>query len=107
MDFASFLLGLHNLTRWLIILAGIIALVTMFTGLGGRRFGPGDRRAGLIYTIVLDVQLLIGLALYGVSPFMKGLMQNMGEAMSDSGARFFLVEQIGRASCRERLQLSV
>ncbi|HLR47255.1 MAG TPA: hypothetical protein VK092_08840 [Deinococcales bacterium] len=92
MDFASFLLGLHNLTRWLIILAGIIALVTMFTGLGGRRFGPGDRRAGLIYTIVLDVQLLIGLVLYGVSPFMKGLMQNMGEAMSDSGARFFLVE---------------
>lgn len=93
MDFAAFLLGLHNLTRWLIILAGILALVTMFGGLGGgRRFGPGERRAGLIYTIVLDVQLLIGLVLYGISPFMQGLMQNMSGAMSDSRARFFLVE---------------
>lgn len=92
MDFASFLLGLHNLTRWLIILTGVLALVTMFSGLGGRRFGPGDRRAGLIYTIVLDVQLLIGLVLYGVSPFMQGLMRDMGGAMADSRARFFLVE---------------
>lgn len=92
MDFYSFLTGLHNLTRWLVVLAGIIALVTMFSGLSGRKFGPGDRRAGLIYTMVLDIQLVIGLVLYFVSPLIQAGLQNMGAAMSDSALRFFLVE---------------
>ncbi len=92
MDFHSFLTGLHNLTRWLVVLAGLLALFTMLSGLSGRKFGPGDRRAGLIYTIVLDVQLLLGLLLFFVSPYIQAGMQNMGSAMSDSTLRFFMVE---------------
>ena len=92
MDFHSFLTGLHNLTRWLVVLAGLLALVTMVTGLSGRKFGPGDRRAGLIYTIVLDLQLVIGLLLYFISPLIQAGMQDMGAAMSNPDLRFFLVE---------------
>ena len=92
MDFHIFLTGLHNLTRWLVVLAGIFALFTMLSGLTGRKFGAGDKRSGLIYTAVLDLQLLIGLILFFVSPITSGAMQNMGEAMANSDLRFFLVE---------------
>lgn len=93
MDFYIFLTGLHNLVRWLVVIAGVLALVVMLTGIfGGRRFGPGDRRAGLIYTAVIDVQLLVGLLLLFISPITSGAMQNMGVAMSDPVMRFFLVE---------------
>ena len=92
MDFHIFLTGLHNLVRWLVIIAGVLAFVVMITGLSGRRFGPGDKRAGLIYTAVIDLQLLLGLLLFFVSPLTRGAMQNMGVAMGDSVMRFFLVE---------------
>lgn len=92
MDFHLFLTGLHNLVRWFVLIAGVLAFVVMITGLSGRRFGPGDRRAGLIFTAVLDLQLLVGLILFFVSPITSGAMQNMGAAMSDAFMRFFLVE---------------
>lgn len=92
MDFHLFLTGLHNLVRWLVLIAGVLAFVVMITGLSGRRFGPGDRRAGLIYTAVIDLQLLVGLILFFVSPITSGAMQNMGEAMSNTAMRFYLVE---------------
>lgn len=92
MDFHIFLTGLHNLVRWLVIIAGVLAFVVMITGLSGRRFGPGDKRAGLIYTAVIDLQLLLGLILFFVSPITSGAMQNMGVAMGDAVLRFFLVE---------------
>lgn len=93
MDFYVFLTGFHNLLRWLVVIGGVLAFAVMLTGLlGGRRFGPGDRRAGLIYTAVIDLQLLVGLLLFFVSPLTSGAMQNMGVAMGDSVLRFFLVE---------------
>lgn len=93
MDFSVFLTGLHNLVRWLVVIAGLLAFVTMLTGLtGGRRFGAGDRRAGLIFQIVMDIQLLVGIVLFGVSPLIRAGMQNMSAAMGDSQLRFFFME---------------
>lgn len=95
MTFADFLTGLHNLLRWLVLLGGVLALVAMISGLSGRRFGPGDRRAGLIYTILLDVQLVLGLLLmwFGdtVGPVLRN-MGSMGDVMSNSALRQIVVE---------------
>ncbi len=89
----EFMLGLHNLFRWLVLLAGIYAIFAMVRGLAGSaRFTDGDRRAGLIYTTVLDVQFVIGLIVYFISPLVRGAMQNMADAMSVPEVRFFAAE---------------
>src|SRR5690625_1843405 len=95
MSFSDFLVGLHNLLRWFVLLGGILALFTMLSGLGGRRFGPGDRRAGLLYTIALGVQRLVGLVLLWISPLTGPLLRDMslmGDAMSNPDMRFFIAE---------------
>lgn len=90
------LLGLHNITRWLVLIVGILAIVRAFMGWSGKRPWTGlDNSAGLFFTISMDVQLLLGLLLYGVfSPITTGAFADFGAAMSNPDARFWLVEHI-------------
>jgi hypothetical protein len=56
------------------------------------RHGAGSK-AGLWFTILLDVQLLVGLALYlFISPNTTAAMHDFGAAMHTPATRFFLVE---------------
>ncbi len=91
-----FLLSLHNILRWVVVLAGVVAIVRAFIGLSGKRpFTALDNRLSLAFTISLDVQVLLGLLLYGVfSPLTTGAFANFGAAMGDSDLRFWLVEHI-------------
>lgn len=91
-----FLLSLHNILRWVVVLAGVVAIVRAFIGLSGKRpFTALDNRLSLAFTISLDVQVLLGLLLYGVfSPLTTGAFTNFGAAMGDSDLRFWLVEHI-------------
>jgi len=88
------LLVAHNLIRWLVLIAGIIALVSAFGGWSGRKpMTAGVRRWGALFVATLDLQLLIGLILYFVaSPITKAAFQNMAVAMKDHEMRFFTVE---------------
>lgn len=92
MDFHGFVTGLHNLTRWFVVIAAIYALFTMFSGVSGRKFGPSDRRAGLIYTSLLDLQLLLGLILIFLNPALRAGLQDFGSVMSDAYLRRYIVE---------------
>jgi hypothetical protein len=91
-----FLLSLHNILRWVVVLAGVVAIVRAFIGLSGKRpFTSLDNRLSLAFTISMDVQVLLGLLLYGVfSPLTTGAFANFGAAMADSDLRFWLVEHI-------------
>ena len=52
-------------------------------------------RWGLIFMIALDLQLLLGLALYfALSPNTTAMFGNFGAAMRDPVARFWAVEHI-------------
>jgi len=85
------LLDIHSVMRWLIVIAGIFVLYRSGRGWFGRRAWTEDeRRWGTIFTILLDIQLVLGLLLYFVfSPFTtSGFSQGMGDPVS----RFFLVE---------------
>ncbi|MER3444472.1 MAG: hypothetical protein C4333_10285 [Meiothermus sp.] len=85
-------LTLHNLTRWLVL---GVALVLIFRSVQGLRQGGYvllDRRLGMAYTGLLDLQLLLGLILFAVSPFIRGLTANASAAMQSSSSRFFLAE---------------
>ena len=91
----SIVLALHSWLRWLALLAGLAAT---FTALGDNATppakGPADRW-GLILTIALDTQLLLGLLLYFVlSPTMEAIRGDFGLAMKDPVARFWAVEHL-------------
>lgn len=89
------ILFLHNITRWVVLLAALWALIQMYRGWFGRTaWTDGDSQASRIFTISLDVQFLIGLILYIVSPLTQSAMQDFGAAMGNSDLRFFAVEHI-------------
>ncbi|MCS7039008.1 MAG: hypothetical protein RMN24_10315 [Anaerolineae bacterium] len=87
-------LALHNLLRWLVIIAAIIVLVRTLRGLRSRRpWTALDDRMGQLYTVSMDIQLLVGLVLFFVlSPLTRMALTNMAAAMSDATMRFFVVE---------------
>jgi Na+-driven multidrug efflux pump len=90
----SFVLTLHNILRWLVLILGVIAIVRAYIGwFGNREWSNLDDNLGRGFTISLDLQFLLGLLLYiFLSPITTNAFANMSAAMSDSGTRFFLVE---------------
>jgi hypothetical protein len=89
-------LVLHSLLRWLVLVAGLLAVVRALTGLfGPRPWTPTDDRAGRLFTIALDVQVAIGLLLYGaLSPVTRGAFEDLGAAMRNSTLRYWAVEHV-------------
>lgn len=90
------LLHTHNLFRWLVLIAMLIALIFAFSGWFARKkWTRKDNLAGLILTIFMDIQLVIGLVLYFfVSPVTKSAFADFGAAMKNSDLRFYAVEHI-------------
>lgn len=87
----SAVLLLHSWVRWLVLLAGLVALLRSVGG--SKPWTAADDRATLIFTIALDVQLLLGLLLYfALSPTVSLAFQNMKVAMATTSIRFFVVE---------------
>jgi len=89
-----FILAVHNILRWIVLVLGIWAIVRAVYGwLGNREWTQADRRLGIFFTSALDTQLLLGLILYVfLSPITKSAFQDFGAAMSDQVARFFVLE---------------
>lgn len=87
-------LTLHALLRWVVVLTGLLAVARAFAGWNGKRpWTTADNRAGLWFTIALDLQLLAGLWLHlAVSPLTQAAMENIAAAMRDPGLRFWFVE---------------
>jgi hypothetical protein len=88
------LLWTHSLLRWVVIIAGVVAVARAIRGWSGRRrWTSADDLSGLLYTITLDVELLLGFVLYaGVSPFTSQAFDDFGAAMGDAMLRFWAVE---------------
>lgn len=89
-----FVLGLHNVVRWLVLLAGAWAVALAWRGwLGRRPWTPAEASASRAFVGMLDFQLLVGLALYVFySPLTRQGFGDMGAAMRDAPVRYFLVE---------------
>jgi hypothetical protein len=84
----------HSWLRWLVLLAGLIAVARAVSGVSARRpWTPSDDRAGLWLTAALDLQMLLGLILYlFLSPVTRSALVDMAAAMRDAPIRFFAVE---------------
>ncbi len=88
-----FLLSLHSIVRWVVVIAGVIAVVQALRGLLGRRqWTRLDDRLGLAFTSALDTQLLLGVLLYVVSPLIQAVFADFGAAMGVTAQRFFAME---------------
>jgi len=86
------LLALHSILRWVVVLAGLVAVFRAFRG---GAWSPSDEAAGKWYGISLDVQMLLGLLLYGIfSPVTYAAFADMGAAMRDATLRFYVVEHV-------------
>lgn len=92
----SLLLSLHNLNRWLVLLVGLWAAGQVIGG--WLRQQPWESRHTTVlqaFTRVLDLQFLLGLALYLLpGALIQGAFQNIGWAaiMKERLLRFFTLE---------------
>ena len=92
-DMLSFLVHLHSILRWVVLLVLLVAIFNSLVA-GNRPFIRTDARTGSILVIFADLMLLIGLALWYFGPRGYKLIESMGmsAAMKDPYARFFAVE---------------
>jgi hypothetical protein len=90
---SDFVLWVHSLLRWAVLVTGLVA---WFRAIGGktanRPWAPQDELWGLLLTISADVQLLVGVVLYVLSPITRMGISNLATAMRIDTARFFTVE---------------
>ena len=88
------ILTLHNVMRWVVLAAALWAILRAIGGWTGRQpWTAASALPGRVYTITMDVQLLLGVLLYAVfSPVTRQAFSDMGAAMAERDLRFFAVE---------------
>ncbi len=85
------LLHSHSLLRYFVLIALVVVIVKSLMGLMNKgTFGKWDNKFSLYLMIFTHLQLLVGLVLYFVSPWVKF----SGEAMSEKLSRYWTVEHI-------------
>ncbi len=92
----SIVLTLHSILRWLVILTALFAIIRASTGLSFRRGWMGmDNRAGVLFTSVMDLQVLVGIILYlFLSPTTTKALKNFSSVAGYPAALFFTVEHV-------------
>ena len=81
----------HSLLRYFILVALVVVIVKALLGLVNKQpYTKLDNKLGLYLFIFTHMQLLIGIILYFVSPFVKF----GSETMSDKTTRYWTVEHL-------------
>jgi len=93
--FFRWLLSIHSIFRWFVVLTLLWSLFRGYRGWQGKRAWTNlDRRAGMFLTMAYDVQFLFGLILAIISPIVAAAFSNLGAAMQVAELRFFAVEHM-------------
>ena len=89
-------LHLHDTLRWLLLLSLLITLIKYMAGwFGHLQWKKTDTILGIVFTSLMDLQLLVGLVLYFfLSPVTRMAMSDFGAAMKNADLRFYAVEHI-------------
>jgi len=89
------LLYLHSYNRWLVLSSAAVNLAVSWRAfLWGRAYGSAQRTSSRAFMRLLDVQVLLGLGLYALSPLVRMALGDLGAAMAVKELRFFGVEHI-------------
>ena len=88
-----FIVFLHGLNRWFVLLAVLWLLVTALSP-GVRRQSSASpvRTPYNVYLMTLRLQFLLGVVLLFISPVAQAAWADFGAAMANKGLRFFVVE---------------
>jgi membrane protein DedA with SNARE-associated domain len=93
--FFQIIITAHNLLRWLVLGGAVWALFRAYRGwLGQRSYTAGDRQSGLVFSILYDLQVTLGIVLALTSPLVKVAFADLGNAMSVDTLRFIVAEHI-------------
>jgi predicted membrane channel-forming protein YqfA (hemolysin III family) len=89
-------LWLHSWLRWAVLLTGLVAWLRAISGKTARRpWTPQDDLWGLLLTISVDLQFVVGVVLYAFfSPIVRQGLQNFSVAMQINVVRFFTIEHV-------------
>lgn len=91
MNAYKFFLEFHSGFRYIVVILVLAAIFVAFAGLFGKKpYTEGNRKLNLFALISAHTQLLIGLVLYFLSPFVKF----SGGVMKDADARYWTVEHV-------------
>ena len=86
----NFILAIHSIVRWLIVLLGIyVVFVTGRGWFGKRAWTESAEKISKYFLILLDIQLLLGLILYFVFLSAQG---GFAYVFGNPASRFFLME---------------
>ena len=89
----NYILPIHNILRWAVLLFGLWTLLNAITGVASKRnFSAVDKRTNFFFMISCDIQLLLGLILYFNGMWFTLLKEQAKEVMHDDSKRFFAVE---------------
>lgn len=89
----NYILPIHNILRWAVLLFGLWTLINALTGVFTKRnYIASDNKANLFFMISCDIQLLIGLILFFNGAWFDKLKSGMGAVMKNPFERFFAVE---------------
>lgn len=86
------LLTIHSWIRWIVVAAGVAAVLVAWTRWLRHERGRGAGVAALIYIIGIDIQLLLGIALFAVTPWTRLFANAPGEAMGNDVVRYWNIE---------------
>ncbi|MET0392530.1 MAG: hypothetical protein ABW019_05290 [Chitinophagaceae bacterium] len=94
-DIYNFLVHLHSIGRWIILLLLLIAIFNSLVA-GRRPWIRTDARTGSILTIFADIMFLVGVALWYFGPKGYKIIESVGmkAVMKEPVYRFFAIEHI-------------
>ena len=88
-------LTIHSWLRWVTLLLGATATFNAFRHRADTGERPRGGRWDTFFMLALDLQVLFGLLLYfGLSPFTREAMSNVGAALRDPGLRFWAITHV-------------
>jgi hypothetical protein len=88
-------LWLHSWLRWAVLVTGLVAWLRAVGGKTARRpWTPQDELWGLLLTVSVDLQFVVGIVLYILSPITRLGLRNFAAAMQINVARFFTIEHV-------------
>lgn len=91
----SFLLALHSLVRWIVLLSLLTAIYIGFQGwLQQKKFSKYDNFIRHTTATIAHIQLLLGIWLYCISPVVDYFLHHLKEGVHERQIRFFGMEHI-------------
>src|SRR5688572_31197492 len=87
------LLILHSWLRWFALAAVVIVVLRALRGAAtSAPWAKSDTAWMKGAAHLLGIQVMIGVLLYAVSPYIRSLLRDMGNTMGDRASRLFAVE---------------